>query len=75
VNPRLPRITADELLRALARDGWHQVRPGKHLHLRHPTKPGRVDVPYHSGRTLKPGTLKNIPLQAGLTVDALRDLL
>ena len=71
----MPRITADELLRALARDGWQEVRPGKHRHLRHPSKPGRVDVPYHPGRTIKPGTLKNILIQAGLIVEALRDLL
>ena len=72
---RMPRITADELLRALARDGWERVRPGKHIHLRHPTKPGRVDVPYHPGRTIKPATLKNILVQAGLSSDDLRALL
>ena len=57
---RMPRIAADELLRALARDGWEQVRPGKHIHLRHPTKPA---------------TLKNILVQAGLSSDDLRALL
>lgn len=53
---KLPRMTADRLLRALARDGWERVRPGKHIHLRHPLKSGRVDVPYHAGRTIKPKT-------------------
>lgn len=75
MGERLPRITADELLRALRRDGWEEGLHGKHLHLIHPSKPGRVDVPYHRGRTLKLPTLKAILIQAGLSVDDLRRLL
>ena len=71
---RLPRITADDLLRAPARDGWERVRPGKHFHLRHPTKPGRVDVAAHPGRVIPPRTLLSILDQAGLTPDQLREL-
>ncbi|MBI2941185.1 MAG: type II toxin-antitoxin system HicA family toxin, partial [Chloroflexi bacterium] len=37
MSPRLPRITAAELLRALRRAGWQQHRQtGSHLHLVHP---------------------------------------
>lgn len=74
--PRLPRITAAELLRALRRAGWvedHQT--GSHVILRHPERPGRVSVPVHAGRTLRLGTLKNILDQADLTADELRQLL
>lgn len=73
--PRLPRLTAAELLRALRRDGWeidHQT--GSHLILRHPNRSGRVTVPRPTGRTLRPGTLKSILNQAGLTADELRGL-
>jgi predicted RNA binding protein YcfA (HicA-like mRNA interferase family) len=76
VSPRLPRITAAELLRALRKDGWkdvHQV--GSHLQLKHPTKPGRVTVPVHTGITLSPKTLSKILEQANLTVEELRELL
>lgn len=72
---RLPRVTADQLLRALRRDGWVEGRHGKHLHLTHPSKPGRFAVPYHPGRTLKLATLRSILIQAGLNVDELRRLL
>jgi predicted RNA binding protein YcfA (HicA-like mRNA interferase family) len=75
MTQRLPRITADELIRALGRDGWVEVKPGKHRHYRHPTKSGRVDVAYHVGRIIPPRTLLSILNQAGLTVDQLRDLL
>ena len=75
MGERPPRVTADQLLRALRRDGWSEVRPGKHRHLRHPSKAGRVDVAYHAGRIIPPRTLLNILGQAGLTLDELRDLL
>jgi predicted RNA binding protein YcfA (HicA-like mRNA interferase family) len=72
----MPRITAADLLRALRKDGWQQVRQsGSHVHLTHPTKPGRVTVPRHAGVTIKPKTLATILEQAGLTVDELRGLL
>ena len=74
--PRLPRITAVELLRALRRDGWIEAKQvGSHLHLKHPTKPGRVTVPRHAGEVLAPKLLTSILAQADLTADELRDLL
>ncbi len=76
MSPRLPRITAIELLRALRRDGWEQVRQsGSHIALRHPIKKGRVTVPRHATVILKPKTLESILEQAELTADDLRKLL
>ncbi len=76
MTPRLPRITAVELLRALRRDGWEQVRQsGSHVALRHPTKRGQVTVPKHASTILKPKTLESILEQAELTKDDLRELL
>ena len=76
MSPRLPRITSAELRGALYRDGWLDRRQsGGHLHLAHPTKPGRVTVSTHAGEIIKPKTLATILDQAGLTVDELRGLL
>ncbi|HEV2461539.1 MAG TPA: type II toxin-antitoxin system HicA family toxin [Ktedonobacterales bacterium] len=73
---KLPRITAGELLRALARDGWRTVRQsGSHVALKHDVKPGRVIVPKHAGVILKPKTLETILKRAGLTADEVRNLL
>ncbi|TAK20475.1 MAG: addiction module toxin, HicA family [Chloroflexota bacterium] len=54
VSDRISRITAEDLLRALCRDGWfaHDQR-GNHVQLRYPVKSGRVTVPQHAGVTLK----------------------
>lgn len=76
MSPKLPRITAGELLQALHRDGWYESsQSGSHLKLRHPTKRGHATVPRHAGRIIKQGALKNILDQAGLSVDELQALL
>jgi predicted RNA binding protein YcfA (HicA-like mRNA interferase family) len=68
--PRLPRTTADEVLRALHRDGWFESRQsGSHVILRHPAKAGRITVPRHVRKTLKLATIASIIQQAGLTRD------
>lgn len=73
---RLPRASAEEVLRVLGRDGWFVARQsGSHLVLRHDTKPGRVVVPRHRGRTLKLATMASILDQAGLSPEGFRRLL
>jgi predicted RNA binding protein YcfA (HicA-like mRNA interferase family) len=76
MSERLPRVTATELLRALEKAGWERVRTtGSHVHMRHPDRPGRPVVPFHSGRIVKLGTLHSIMDQTGMTVAELRELL
>lgn len=76
MSPRLPRLTAVQLLRALRRDVWEQVRQsGSHVTLQHTSKPGSVTVPKHATVIIKIKTLESIMDQAGLTVDELRRLL
>ncbi|MDP2936156.1 MAG: type II toxin-antitoxin system HicA family toxin [Dehalococcoidia bacterium] len=76
MSPRLPRITATQLVRALHRAGWddhHQT--GSHLFLRHPSRPGTVVVPVHARKIIKPKVLQSILDQAGLGADELKDRL
>ncbi len=76
MDRRLPRVTAEQALRALAQDGWEQLsQSGSHVKLGHPTKPGRVIVPRHKGRDLATGLTADIIKQAGLTVDEFAELL
>ncbi len=73
---KLPRITAADLMRAMARDGWQVKRQeGSHIQLRHPIKSGRVTIAVHAGSIIKPKVLLSALRQAGLTVDELRKLL
>jgi predicted RNA binding protein YcfA (HicA-like mRNA interferase family) len=74
--PRLPRITGQQALRAVQRDGWQIVdHEGSHVQLEHPSKTGKVTVPLHAGKILKPKTLINIMQQAHLSRDEFRRLL
>lgn len=73
---RLPRVTGPEALRAVKRDNWQEVRTrGSHVHLTHPSKPGRVTIPLHSGKIIPPDILSLILKQAGLTADEFARLL
>ncbi len=75
MSPKLPRVTATELLRALRRDEWFIARQsGSHVSLKHPTKPGLVVVPQHRG-TLRTGTIASALDDAGLTGEDLARLL
>jgi predicted RNA binding protein YcfA (HicA-like mRNA interferase family) len=74
--PRAPRVTAGEVLRALARDGWVVDRQiGSHRILTHPAKSGRPNVVYHPGQIIPQETLRSILKDAGLTLDEFRSLL
>lgn len=74
---QLPSVSAKEVLRALHKAGFFVARTkGSHRILAHHDDPTRmVTVPYHGSRDLKPGTLRNILKQAGLTAQQFRDLL
>ena len=77
MSDRLPAVNARQVLQALRKAGFIVDRvSGSHHLLIHPDDPARrVTVPFHGARTLKPGTLRNIVRQAGLTMDAFRVLL
>jgi predicted RNA binding protein YcfA (HicA-like mRNA interferase family) len=71
----LPRVTAAEVRRKLARDGWYISREGaSHSVFRHPTKSGRVEVSRHMTEIIKPKTIRSILNQAGLTTEEFQRL-
>lgn len=72
---RLPRITGYELLSALKRNGFMFLNTrGSHHYIESPN--GRlICVPVHSGKILKPKTLKSILEQAGLAIEELIEIL
>jgi predicted RNA binding protein YcfA (HicA-like mRNA interferase family) len=73
---RLPRITGREALAALKRAGFVAIRTdGSHHHLHREDMAGVVTVAVHAGKVLKPGTLRSILRQAGLTVEEFTALL
>lgn len=73
----LPVATARQVLAALRRAGFIVDRTsGSHHLLVHPDDATRrVTVPFHGSRSLKPGTLRNIIRQSGLSVEEFQEFL
>lgn len=74
---RLPVVTGQRVVKALVRGGFVVDRVvGSHHVLIKPDDPTRtVTVPVHAGRDLKPGTMRAIIRQAGLSVEEFTALL
>lgn len=74
---RLPVVNGKRVIQALTKSGFVVNRiVGSHHVLVYPGDPTRtVTVPVHAGRDLKPGTLRSIIRQTGLTVEEFAELL
>ena len=71
---KLPQASGRECVRALEKAGFYFVRQkGSHIYIRRNDPFMQISVPQH--RTLKPGTLRSIIRQAGLTVEEFVELL
>ena len=76
--PKLPRITGEELVKALEKEGFEIARQrGSHVQVRKYVEGKKVTfpIPVHKGKTLKPGTLRGIMRKAGISVERLIELL
>lgn len=59
-------MKARELEKLLLKNDWYYVKQvGSHRHYKHPTKSGKITIPFHTGDVDK-GTAKSILKQAGL---------
>ena len=75
MTERLPRLTAENTIRALERAGFSMSRQSG-SHKIYKNKEGRrVTVPYHSGKILHPKVLKSILRDADLTAEEFNNLL
>jgi predicted RNA binding protein YcfA (HicA-like mRNA interferase family) len=69
---RLPRLTAQEVMKGIERNGFVLVRQSG-SHKIFPNSEGtRITLPFHSGKILHPKLLKSILEDTGLSVDDLR---
>ena len=67
MSPRLPAVSARQVIRVLRQSGWELDRVrGSHHVFRHPDRSTRVVVPLHGG-DLRKGTLSAIIASIGLT--------
>jgi predicted RNA binding protein YcfA (HicA-like mRNA interferase family) len=74
---RLPVVNGKRVIQALTKAGFTLNRiVGSHHVMTYPGDQTRtLTVPVHAARDLKPGTLRSIIRQAGLTVDDFAELL
>jgi predicted RNA binding protein YcfA (HicA-like mRNA interferase family) len=74
--PKLPVVNGREAIRALERAGFAIDRIASTHHIMyHPERDLSVSVPVHGGKGLRPGTLRGIITDAGLSVEEFRKLL
>jgi predicted RNA binding protein YcfA (HicA-like mRNA interferase family) len=82
--PRAPRVTGSEIVRALRKAGFTQVRQtGSHIRLERQildeqgniVETLNVTVPVHAGETIGPNLLNKILRQARMTVTEFQSLL
>ena len=70
MNPKLPVVSGQKVVRALERIGDHVVRQrGSHIRLRDETEPSHLPVTVPDHRTVKPGLLRKILRDADLTTE------
>jgi predicted RNA binding protein YcfA (HicA-like mRNA interferase family) len=68
--PRLPQVTAQELIRFLKSQGFVEDRQvGSHLTLRHADRAISITVPVHTGCDIGRGLAVRILKDAGFSVD------
>jgi predicted RNA binding protein YcfA (HicA-like mRNA interferase family) len=69
---RLPRVTAQEIIRVLERKGFLLARQsGSHKIFKN-TDGNRVTVPFHPGKILHPKVLKSIVEDAEISLEDLK---
>jgi len=75
LSQKLPRVTADEVVKALGKLGFSLSRQsGSHKIYKNP-EGKRVTIPYHKGKVLHPKVLKSILKDAELSLDEFLKLL
>ena len=75
MNPKLPVISGRQAVKAFERIGYRIVRQrGSHIRLREDTNPDHLPLTIPDHRTLKPGLLRQLLRDAGLTVEEFLDL-
>jgi len=75
MSEKLPRVTADAVIKALERVGFSLVRQSGSHKIYKNAEGKRVTVPYHAGRVLHPKVLKSILRDGEITVKRFKDLL
>jgi predicted RNA binding protein YcfA (HicA-like mRNA interferase family) len=72
---KIPRVSADKVIRVLERAGFRLVRQSGSHKIYKNEEGVRVTVPYHSGKIIHPKIIQNILKDADLTIGEFNKLL
>jgi predicted RNA binding protein YcfA (HicA-like mRNA interferase family) len=75
MSEKLPRVTANEVIKALEHVGFSLVRQSGSHRIYKNAEGKRVTVPYHARRVLHPKVLKSILRDGEITVKRFKGLL
>ncbi len=75
MSQRLPRVTANDVIKALEKLGFGLSRQSGSHRIYKNLQGRRVTVPYHKGKALHPKVLKSVLKDAELSVDEFLKLL
>jgi len=75
VSQRLPRVTADEIIRVLEKVGFALARQSGSHKIYKSSAGKRATVPYHKGKVLHPKVLVSILKDANLSREEFKSLL
>lgn len=76
MSPKLPVISADDLVRALEKFGYVVVRQkGSHIRMSHSSDPQRKSITVPRHKTLKRGLLRRILRDTRISVEQLTSAL
>ncbi|MFL5732244.1 MAG: type II toxin-antitoxin system HicA family toxin [Chloroflexia bacterium] len=75
MSPRLPRVTAAEVISVLEKQGFTLSRQSGSHKIYVDAAGNRVTVPFHGAKILHPKVLRSILNDAGMTIEEFQKLL
>ncbi len=75
MSQRLPRVTADEVIRVIEKVGFTLARQSGSHRIYRSSAGKRITVPYHKGKVLHPKVLASMLKDANLSREEFKNLL
>ena len=75
MSEKLPRVTANEMIKIVERLGFHFSRQSGSHKIYKNNEGKRVTIAYHSGKILHPKVVKSILVDAGLSMDEFKKMM
>jgi len=75
MSEKLPRVTANEMIKIIEKFGFHLSRQSDSHKIYKNEEGKRITIAYHSGKILHPKMVKGILADVGLSVDDFKKML